>query len=111
MKIAIVNRRTGQVEGTYRGIIDYSQFGGAWGDPSMTEHVKIPCDLESESIGNLEPFNGEEQDGTQMVQLGEEPAFDAQRKPIRGANGQQIMTPVYEEQPVMKPVRLMRRKS
>jgi len=111
MKIAIVDLRTKKVQLVYEANeINMSKFGGAWGDPLVSEHVKIPQDIENVDPSELEPHDGEEQDGITMVQDGEEQAFDSAKRPIKGLLGQSIMIPKYIEQPIMKPARLMRRK-
>lgn len=112
MKIAIVNKRTKKVESFYIAEApNQSSFGGNWADASAFEHVEIPSDLQDAAMDELEAFDTEVQIDTVTVQVGEEPAYTADKKPVKGLLGQAIMVPVYEEQPVMKPVRLMRRKS
>ena len=111
MKIAIVDLRTKRVQFIYESdVINVRSFGGPWGDPQQSEHVKIPTDLEDVPNDELEAYDGEEQDGTTTIQDGEEQAFDSAKKPLKGLLGQSIMIPKYIEQPIMKPVRLMRRK-
>lgn len=112
MKIAIVNRKTKKMESLYHAEApQQDRFGGPHGDASLFEHVEIPSDLEDVPMNELEAYDGERQIDTQTVLVGEEPAYTSDKKPVKGLLGQAIMVPVYEEQPVMQTVRLMRRKS
>ena len=111
MKIAIVDLKTKQVQTTYESDVIYmSKFGGPWADPLIVEHVKIPQDLELENPFNLEPYDGEEQVGSQMIRDGEEAAYSSSNKPLKDADGELIMIPKYIEVPVMQARRLMRLK-
>lgn len=111
MKIAIVNLSNQRVQFVYEAeSVNIKSFGGPWGDPQVVEHVKIPDSVQFTSNDELEPYNGQEQDGVQIIQDGEEPAYDSQNKPMKDQSGQTIMIPKYIEQPIMKPMRLMRRK-
>jgi len=109
MKIAIVNLKNKKVEFSYEAEdINIKSFGGPWGDPSQCEHIKIPQELESEPIENLESYDGEEQISTETVLDGEEQAYDSNNRPVRNPLGLPVMVPKYKEVPVIKQTRLMR---
>lgn len=111
MKIAIVDLRTKKVQTTYEADkIGDVLFGGPWGDPLRCEHVKIPTELETEPIQNLEAVDSEEQVDVIHVQDGETLVYDSENKPVKGKFGESIKIPKFVEKPVMKPARLMRRK-
>lgn len=111
MKIAIVNLSNQKVQLIYESdVINIRSFGGPWGDPQTVEHIMIPDSVQFTSKDELEPYNGEVQDGIESVYDGEQQAYDSENQPMVDLEGEPITVPKYIQRPVMKSIRLMRRK-